>query len=147
MGDIDCIPLLKLLCSDRVESVVSHDIVGRLMVMAVRQPGLTKVYEQVLGFEGDEFYIEPWEDTIGLEFGELHAKFPDAIPMGIKTADGTVVMKPSMKRRVEEGEEILVLAEDDETYEFVDETSDCPTGPGPHVKKRKPENMLIVGWR
>ena len=34
--DIDCIPLLQLVCNDRCETVVSHDIVGRLMIMAVR---------------------------------------------------------------------------------------------------------------
>ena len=30
------------------------------MVMFVRQPGLARVYGQILGFDGDEFYIASW---------------------------------------------------------------------------------------
>ena len=64
-----------------METVVSHDIVGRLMIMSVRQPGLAKVYEALLGFEGDEFYIEAWPQTIGKRFGDLFQHFPDAVPL------------------------------------------------------------------
>jgi len=145
--DVDCIPLLKLVCSDRVETVVSHDIVGRLMIMSVRQPGLAKVYEALLGFEGDEFYIEAWPQTIGKRFGDLFQHFPDAVPLGIRTEDGTVVMKPSMDRLVAEGEEILVLSEDDDTYTFVEASCDCPPGPEATEHVQPPEKMLIVGWR
>merc|ERR1711977_641397 len=84
--DIDCTPLLNLVGNGRVETVVSHDIVGRLMVMSVRQPGLTAIYEEILGFDGDEFYIEAWDEAVGVPFGELCQHFPDAIPLGIRTA-------------------------------------------------------------
>jgi hypothetical protein len=47
----------------------------------IRQPGLAKIYEQLLGFEGDEFYIEAWPQTIGKPFGDLFQHFPDAIPL------------------------------------------------------------------
>lgn len=156
--DIDCTPLLNLVGNGRVETVVSHDIVGRLMVMSVRQPGLTDIYAQLLGFDGDEFYIEAWDDAIGVPFGELCQHFPDAIPLGIRTEDGTVVMKPSMMRPVAEGEEILVLSEDDDTYDwdmdlqskkpklYKPEVSVTP-GPGPVAQSKTPEKMLMVGWR
>jgi len=145
--ETDCIPLLQLVCSDRCETVVSHDIVGRLMVMAVRQPGLAKIYEQLLGFEGDEFYIEAWPQTIGKPFGDLFQHFPDAIPLGIKTEDGTVLIKPPMKRKIVAGDEILVLSEDDDTYHYVDASCDAPTAPAKPKSNKKPEKMLIVGWR
>ena len=32
------------------------------MLMSVRQPGLAKVYEALLGFEGGEFYMNEWEE-------------------------------------------------------------------------------------
>lgn len=41
--DIDNEPLLKLVAQEMIETIVSHDIVGRLMIMAVRLKGLTKV--------------------------------------------------------------------------------------------------------
>ena len=47
-------PLVKLIGQGRVTTVVGDNIVGRLMIAFVRQPGLAKVYSELLGFEGDE---------------------------------------------------------------------------------------------
>jgi hypothetical protein len=33
------------------ETVVAHDVVGRLMLNAARQPGLAQVYDALLGFQ------------------------------------------------------------------------------------------------
>ncbi len=54
--DKDNEPLIHLIGRGNVETVVSHDVIGRLMLMSVRQPGLAEVYRVVLGFDGDEFY-------------------------------------------------------------------------------------------
>ena len=56
--DVDNEPLLKLVGGDEVEACVSHDVLGRLMLMSAREPGLASVYSEVLGFDGDEFYSE-----------------------------------------------------------------------------------------
>jgi len=145
--DIDSDPLLGLVGQDRVETVVSHDIIGRLMVMGVRQPGLTMVYDAILGFEGDEFYMEEWPEAVGLPFRVLPEHFIDAIPIGIKTADGVVLLKPNMDRPVEAGEEIVVIAEDDDTYSFQQSTCEVPEGPPKNPQSRSPERMLLIGWR
>ena len=84
MRDVDDEPLVRMVGGTAVETVVSHDIVGRLMLMAVRQPGLANVYESILGFEGHEFYLKCWPQLAGLPFGELAARFADAVPLGIK---------------------------------------------------------------
>ena len=59
--DVDNEPLLKLVGGDAVEACVSHDVLGRLMLMSAREPGLASVYSEVLGFDGDEFYSEASE--------------------------------------------------------------------------------------
>merc|ERR1712046_96827 len=92
--DIDNEPLVKLVGGQNVETLVSHDVIGRLMLMSVRQPGLAKVYESLLGFSGDEFYMETWPELTGVRFTDLPARFPDAIPVGIFCADGTLRLKP-----------------------------------------------------
>ena len=51
MRDKDNEALIHLIGRGNVETVVSHDIIGRLMLMSVRQPGLAEVYGSVLGFE------------------------------------------------------------------------------------------------
>eukprot|EP00658_Telonema_sp_P-2_P032089 TRINITY_DN23855_c0_g1_i1.p1 TRINITY_DN23855_c0_g1~~TRINITY_DN23855_c0_g1_i1.p1 ORF type:complete len:699 (-),score=231.86 TRINITY_DN23855_c0_g1_i1:70-2166(-) len=157
--DIDCVPLLNLVGQGRVANVVSHDIVGRLMVMSVRQPGLQQVYNEILGFDGDEFYIEEWAEAEGMPFGDLQQHFPDAIPLGIRNPDGIVIIKPNMMRPMEPGDEILFLSEDDDTYQFdeyleLDDPSEydplsleVSSGPGPVHRTPQPEMILMVGWR
>ena len=44
--------LVRMVGGDMVETVVSHDIIGRLMIQCARQPGLASVWEQLLGFDG-----------------------------------------------------------------------------------------------
>eukprot|EP00656_Telonema_subtile_P036514 TRINITY_DN4051_c0_g1_i4.p2 TRINITY_DN4051_c0_g1~~TRINITY_DN4051_c0_g1_i4.p2 ORF type:complete len:409 (+),score=130.31 TRINITY_DN4051_c0_g1_i4:196-1422(+) len=127
------------------------------MVLGVRQPGLAQVYDEILGFDGDEFYIEEWEPALGVCFGDLSEHFPDAIPLGIRNENG-VIIKPNMMRPMEPGDEILVLAEDDDTYawdqylesddpEGYDPVVEVSPGPGAVDAAKGPERILMVGWR
>ena len=75
--------MVSLLGGADVVTVVSHDIVGRMMTMAARQPGLASVFEAVLGFDGDEFYLESWPEVTGLQFGQLPELFPAGIICGV----------------------------------------------------------------
>ena len=50
--DIDNEQLIKMVGPDIIQTVVSHDIIGRLMIQCARQPGLAAVWEQLLGFDG-----------------------------------------------------------------------------------------------
>jgi hypothetical protein len=89
MRDVDNEALVQMVGAGSVETVVSHDIIGRLMLMAARQPGLATVYESILGFEGEEFYLKQWPVLEGIKFKDLQTRFPDAIPLGIKRAGYT----------------------------------------------------------
>ena len=71
--DKDNEALIHLIGRGNVETVVSHDIIGRLMLMAVRQPGLAEVYGSILGFEGDEFYTEHWPQLVGTKWKDVQA--------------------------------------------------------------------------
>ena len=50
--DIDNEPLIKMVGPEIIQTVVSHDIIGRLMIQCARQPGLAAVWEQLMGFDG-----------------------------------------------------------------------------------------------
>jgi hypothetical protein len=150
MRDVDNESLVQMVGGGNVETVVSHDIVGRLMLMAARQPGLASVYDSILGFEGDEFYIKEWPSLTGVSFGSMQARFPEAIPLGFKkAATNKVIMNPDDDHLCEPGDEILVLARDDNTYcvkapmKVIDEGSI----PAANAERREPEDILMIGWR
>lgn len=79
---------------------------------------LGQIWEDILGFENAEFYIKRWPEVDGLCFKDLLISFPDAIPCGIKVAadGGKIIINPDDSYVLRDGDEILVIAEDDDTY-------------------------------
>lgn len=73
--DVDNEPLVKLVGGTMIETLVSHDMIGRLMVMSSQNPGLSRVYSEVLGFQGDEFYMSQFPEIEGVAFGDLQPMF------------------------------------------------------------------------
>ncbi|PHT82557.1 hypothetical protein T459_15572 [Capsicum annuum] len=118
LGDLDNEVLVKLVGGDLVETVVAHDVIGRLMIQCARQPGLAQIWEDVLGFENCEFYIKKWPQLHGIQFEEVLISFPDAIPCGVKVASsgGKITLNPDDSYVLQEGDEVLVIAEDDDSY-------------------------------
>ncbi|XP_052205078.1 probable ion channel SYM8 isoform X2 [Diospyros lotus] len=150
MSDLDNEPLVKLVGGELIETVVAHDVIGRLMIQCALQPGLAQIWEDVLGFENAEFYIKRWPQLDGLCFGDVLLSFPDAVPCGVKVAaqGGKIILNPDDNYILKEGDEILVIAEDDDTY---------APGPIPQVSRssflkiydipKYPEKILFCGWR
>lgn len=150
MSDLDNEPLVKLVGGELIETVVAHDVIGRLMIQCALQPGLAQIWEDILGFENAEFYIKRWPQLDGLCFEHVLISFPDAIPCGVKVAadGGKIILNPDDKYVLKEGDEVLVIAEDDDTYApgpipevhsgLFPETSDPP---------KYPEKILFCGWR
>lgn len=79
---------------------------------------LCQIWEDVLGFENAEFYIKRWPELDGLCFKDVLISFPDAIPCGIKVAadGGKIIINPDDSYVLRDGDEVLVIAEDDDTY-------------------------------
>ncbi|ESW11071.1 hypothetical protein PHAVU_009G263100 [Phaseolus vulgaris] len=127
LSDLDNEVLVKLVGGDLVETVVAHDVIGRLMIQCARQPGLAQIWEDILGFENCEFYIKRWPQLEGMQFEDVLISFPAAIPCGIKVAS---------------------YDEDDDTYA----PASLPTVwrgslPKDFVYPKSPERILFCGWR
>lgn len=145
--DIDNEPLVRMVGQEKVETLVSHDVIGRLMLMSARQPGLARVYTEILGFDGDEFYMETWPELDGVKFGELVERFPDATPIGLMR-EHRVLLNPSVEEVLLSGDELIVIAEDDDTYK-PEEPAAMKVGKVPTFQLSAPaaETILMTGWR
>ena len=149
MMDMDNQPLVKMVAADDVETLVAHDVIGRLMIQCARQPGLAMVWNSLLGFEGCEFYSKEWEGLHGKTFREALLSFPNATPMGYKCGTtGKVVLNPPDEYTIRIGDEIIVLAEDDDSYEL-EEMAPLKDSLGlpANNSKRQRERVLFCGWR
>ena len=154
MRDIDNTSLVEVVGGSSVETIVSHDVVGRLMIQAARQHGLADVYGALLGFEGDEIYLQKWPSLIGKTFGEVLRSFADAIPIGVATRNSSgamhVQLNPPDNRVVGLSEAIVVIAEDDDSY-FPSDTPEMTNNslamPVDDQGNKKSEKVLMTGWR
>lgn len=54
----------------------------------------------------------------GMQFENVLLSFPDAIPCGVKVAScgGKIILNPDDSYILQEGDEVLVIAEDDDSY-------------------------------
>jgi hypothetical protein len=195
LRDIDNQLLIQTVGGKDVLTVVSHDIIGRIMIKSARNPGLADVYEGLLGFEGAEFYMKNHDkecpEIEGLHFGDLFECFENAIPFGVhrfhheKNADphhaqnqvvsqmlhndGSEIVStkpeldyfinPPSSLVLQKGDEIVVLAEDDDTY-YLDvekvkrkklersQKTEEDEIPDYIVEENiKKEIILMIGWR
>ena len=148
MRDKDNEALIHLIGRGNVETVVSHDIIGRLMLMSVRQPGLAEVYGSVLGFEGDEFYTKHWKKLIGVKYKDVHLMLPDAVPVGVKLESGAIELNPRHDYAMGPSDELVVIAEDNDTYK-PKQKHKCTPGKVPKLRQSEDERefILFAGWR
>jgi hypothetical protein len=147
--DKDNEALIHLIGRGNVETVVSHDVIGRLMLMSVRQPGLAEVYGSILGFEGDEFYTEHWPQLVGTSWKDVQLMLPEAVPIGIRNAkNGEITLNPSHDHVMTERCELVVIAEDNDTY-APRQKHRCEPGEVPELinEEDEKEYILFAGWR
>ncbi|KAK1318604.1 putative ion channel CASTOR [Acorus calamus] len=151
LSDLDNEVLVKLVGGDLVETVVAHDVIGRLMIQCARQPGLAQIWEDILGFENCEFYIKRWPQLDEMRFEDVLISFPEAIPCGVKVAarGGIIILNPDDSYVLHEGDEILVIAEDDDTYTPTTTMAKVRRGypPKDFVLPKSSEKILFCGWR
>jgi len=143
---------------EKVEVVIVGNIVAELMARSSEQHGLATVFGMMMGFVGDEFYSEEHEELVGHTFREAVFRFPAAVALGVLTAEGCK-LNPGWNYKIEEGDKIIVLAEDDSSYEVAENTwgkgksfPESVDSPMKHMAKHSPRNdaqpkrLLLIGW-
>ena len=130
-----------------ITTVDSNEILAKILVQTSRSVGLSVVYGEILSFDGCEMYFHG-ADWGGRTFGEIAYHFPDGIPMGIRSEDGSLAINPPIDTRMAERDEVLILAEDDSTIDLLPQPVTLPremTLAGGRVELGI-ERELIIGW-
>jgi len=135
--------------SDQVHTIEEHALLAKLMVQTSRITGLAKVYDNLVGFDGDEFYYyRPKDGWGGKKYSEIMFHFPTCSLLGYRTANGDVFINPDPEIKFEDSFEALLLAEDDSAIRY---TKNPVVFNQVSAEAAKPidkmiENQLIVGW-
>jgi voltage-gated potassium channel Kch len=143
--------VVKMLgAKDLVQPILTNDLIARVVAQTSRQSGLSLVYTELMNFGGDEIYFKQEPELSGKTYGEALLAYETSTLMGIRKADGTIAMSPAVDTRIQSGDQIFVIAEDDDKIKLTglsripfDESLIQVSGT---VSKPKPEKVLILGW-
>jgi len=141
--------LAKNISPDKISLIDEHSILAKLMVQTSRVSGLAQVYDNLVGFEGCEFYFyRPEGGLEGIKYSDLIFHFKESSVFGIRRNNGRMLLNPSPDTVCKGDDEVIVLAEDDSTIKFLKQRLDVTVpsckAAAPHPKSI--ENQLIVGW-
>jgi voltage-gated potassium channel Kch len=139
----------KMAGKDEVTLVHSDDLIARVTAQTCRQSGLSIVYDELLGFEGDEIYFQHEPRLTGKTFKDAMHAYEDSSVIGLRFGDGTTKLNPPMGTPIGEKDLIIAISEDDDTVILsgkketgIDETAIAKY----KAAKQKPEHTLILGW-
>lgn len=139
--------ILQSNCPHRIEVVSANEILAKIMVQTSRSVGLSVVYSEILSFDGCEMYFHG-ADWNGISFGQAQFHFPDGVPMGIRKANGDILINPPIEEILDQDDEVLILAQDDSTIDFQPSlaavSNELPLNSD--RLKQVIENELIIGW-
>jgi len=130
--------------------VLDEDVIlSKILVQTSRQPGLSLVYSDLVGFVGNEVYFSsPPAWMLGKTFAQAQFHFRQSMPLGLRTAQGAIELNPEPNRQLAAGDDLIVLAEDDSTIVYHSEAQHRPRELALsklHGETRQ-ERFLIVGW-
>jgi voltage-gated potassium channel Kch len=143
------ISVARIVGRDEVELVLAGDLISRIAAQTCRQPGLSAVYTELLNFEGDEIYFREEPELVGKTFGQALLAYETSMPIGLDPKGAQPRLKPPLDTVIHAGDEIIVIAEDDDTTHLsrrqdlgirAEATRCCA------YTEPIPERTLLLGW-
>ncbi|MGC4173868.1 CASTOR/POLLUX-related putative ion channel [Demequina sp.] len=138
--------IAKLVGKDEAEWILPLETISKVTVQTCRQSGLSRVYTELLQFDGDEMYFTEQPSLTGRSYLDAQLAFETSTVVGVITESG-VVMNPPASRPLADGEQLIVIAEDDSTIELA-ATPGTPAEAavtGMAAVEDEPERTLILG--
>ena len=145
------LPVLKMVgVNDTVQAVVTGDLIARVVAQTSRQSGLSVVYTELMNFGGDEIYFKHEPALEGKTYGDSLLAYEESCVMGLRKADGRILLNPPMDTLIERDDQIFAISQDDDTI-HISSQSPAPVNKA-HIRssgapaKLNPEKCLILGW-
>jgi voltage-gated potassium channel Kch len=157
LAELRNLEVARMVGKDEAQLVVTGDLISRIIVQTSRQSGLSVVYTELLDFGGDEIYFHEEPGLAGRTFGEALLSYEHSALLGIRYRDGRVQLLPPMDTRLQAGDKVVAVSEDDDTVRLSGRTGDWTDleskleidGSAIHGAEptaRRPERTLLIGW-
>jgi ion channel POLLUX/CASTOR len=138
----------EIVGKNEVSIVQTTETISRIMVQTCRQPGLSNVYNELLGFDGNEIYFLNQTNMQGKTFAEAGLWFPNACLIGLRQPDGKLLLNPDPSTILSGSEKLICIAEDDHALKMVDPAGTVSESSVYKGNASLPEKdkTLLLGW-
>ena len=141
--------LAETIVEGKITTLNEADLLARMLVQTSRCEGLSMVYMDLVGFEGNEFYFFRPDQGWGTQnFGELQFHFMETVPLGVRNSKGMITMNPPLDYVLKDDDDVIVLAEDDSTINYSSHQVIEPKTRSYSTDRADipVEKHMIVGW-
>lgn len=129
-----------------VTTLQTYNTLAKIIAHSCTQTGLSDVFREVFNFEGSELYYIQLPGTAGMTFRELMYRLDACVPIGIYR-DHEIMMNPEPDAVIEEGDKLLVFAEERESAVLLEEGKVFEMDLDHlEAKPEKDARVLIIGW-
>lgn len=149
LNDPRNIDIAKSIGYDEVTAFYPNEIIAKILVQTSRQNGLATVYNEILGFAGNELYCKNVPQITGRTLGDVLLHFPKAIPLGIKSKDQPAQLNPPLDIHIQSNDELILICGDESELQYSPSTTKIKSVRLPaSVSPREllPEKQLLLGW-
>ena len=129
-----------------VTTLQTDDTLARIIAHSCTQPGLSETFKEVFNFEGSEMYCIDLPGAEGKSFAELTMSLDGGVPLGYSRG-GEIKMAPGPDAVFEEGDKLLVFAEENDTSRLVPapELPAQETESDVRLEVKEPGRVVIIG--
>lgn len=141
--------IAQVVGGDEVEWLLTEDIVAKVVAQTCHKSGLSLIYTDLMDFSGDEIYFFTHPDLEGKTFGEILNLFERNAVMGIQKLGQAPQLNPPMGTLIEDGDQIFLIAEDDDMIYLSGEPVDITDPAAIQNNNEVSENIetvLVLGW-
>ncbi len=125
------------------------DLVSRIVAQTCLLSGLSVVYSELLSYDGDEMYFFSDPKLVGKTFADVVRAFETSSVVGVAPHDGPARLNPPMDSVIREGDQLVVISEDDDTI-VLSGKSDFPVDRAAFAEagdvEKHPQDILILNW-
>jgi hypothetical protein len=146
--------LARIASRDRLQIVSSAKVISKVIVQAIRNPGLSSIYNELFSHAGNSIYVQQVPECTDAAIEDIAYRITDAIPIGItweKQQDGKLqhaaALNPEPDYEIAEDEKLVLVAHGLPIHYVASETgyqSQLAREGGGHT--RVPRRVLVIGW-
>jgi hypothetical protein len=146
--------LATIASRNRLQIVSSAKVISKVIVQAIRNPGLSKIYNELFSHAGNSIYVQRVPQCTDVAIEDIAYRISNAVPVGItweKRQDGNVrhavALNPEPDYEVDADEKLVLIARGLPIHYTALESgyrsSLAQDGGG---RTRVPRRVLLIGW-